>query len=86
MGGEGNGRWALSLAQWGGRGGGGEGQGGASVKVLELYGQGGEGGGNIDGSSHKYYFCRGKTLLLSRQKYTCRDKHVFVATSTCLSR
>ena len=34
----------------------------------------------IGGSCHKYYFCRGKTRPLSRQKYACQDKHIFVAT------
>ena len=51
----------------------------------------------IGGSCHKYHFCRHKsfvrvlclsrlkTRLLSRQKYSCRDK-TFVATNTILSR
>ena len=37
----------------------------------------------VTGVNHKYHFCRDKTRLLSRQKYACHDKHVFVATNIC---
>ena len=39
----------------------------------------------LGGSCHKYHFCRGKTRLLSRQKYVCHDK-TFASTKVCLSR
>ena len=34
--------------------------------------------------SQQAYFCT--KLCLSRQKYACHDKFMFVATNTCLSR
>ena len=37
----------------------------------------------IGGSCHKDHFYRDKKRFLSRQKYACRDKHIFVAINVC---